>query len=58
VKENSAVKIPARTIEDNGAIRMGSFTPLFPPVRAKPTNVADNGKIRMGSFSPMFPATK
>jgi hypothetical protein len=56
VKEISTVKIPSPAIEDNSAVRMGSFTPAFPPVRAEPAKVADKGTIRMGSFSPPFPA--
>jgi hypothetical protein len=56
VKDISTVKIPTPAIEDNGAVRMGSFSPPFPPVRAEPARVADKGKIRMGSFSPAFPA--
>jgi hypothetical protein len=56
VKEISTVKIPARAIEDKGAVRIGVFTPPFPPIHAEPAAVADKGKVRMGVFTPMFPA--
>jgi hypothetical protein len=56
VKEISTVKIPTPAIEDNSAVRMGAFTPAFPPVRAEPARMADKGKIRMGAFTPPFPA--
>jgi hypothetical protein len=55
VKEISTVKIPSLAIEDNGAVRMGSFTPPFPSVDALPTSLVHNGKVQMGSYSPMFP---
>jgi hypothetical protein len=56
VNENSAIKIPPRAIEDNGTVRMGVFSPPFPPIHAAPAGVADKGKVRMGVFTPVFPA--
>jgi hypothetical protein len=55
VKEISTVKIPTPVIESNAAVRMGSFSTTFPPIRDKPNVIADHGNIRMGSFSPPFP---
>jgi hypothetical protein len=55
VKEISTVKIPTRTIKDDGRVRLGLTTPLFPPVRSEPENVADGGKVRLGLTSPTFP---
>jgi hypothetical protein len=55
VKEISTVKIPTHTIKDDGRVRLGVTTPLFPPVRAEPENVADGGKVRLGVTSPLFP---
>ena len=57
VKEIGPVKIPSVAMEDHGKVRMGAFTPPFPPIRAEPGRVGDNGKIRMGAFTPVFPVT-
>jgi hypothetical protein len=56
VKDISTVKIPTPAIQDNDAVRMGAWTPPFPPVRAEPARVADEGKVRMGAWTPPFPA--
>jgi hypothetical protein len=45
-------------ISDNGKVRIGSFSPAFPPVRGRPANTSDTGKIRIGSFSPAFPPAR
>jgi hypothetical protein len=58
VKEISTVKIPTPTIEDDGRVRLGLTSPLFPPVRSKPENVADGGKVRLGLTSPLFPPVR
>jgi len=43
-------------ISDSGKIRMGAFSPAFPPpVRGAPSNISDKGNVRMGAFSPAFP---
>lgn len=43
-------------ISDNGKVRIGDFSPAFPPpVRRTPTNTNDTGKVRIGDFSPAFP---
>jgi len=55
VKEISTVKIPTRTIQDDGRVRIGLTTPLFPPVHSEPEKVADGGKVRLGLTSPLFP---
>jgi hypothetical protein len=57
VKEISAVKIPSPAVNDSGTVRMGMFTPPFPPVHASPASVVDKGNIRMGMFTPPFPPT-
>ena len=51
VKDDSTVKIPTPDIEHNGKVRMGSYSPLFPPVRAQPATVDDNG-------TPAFPPAR
>jgi hypothetical protein len=58
VKEISTVKIVARAIEDDGRVRVGVTTPLFPPVRSEPEKVADGGKVRLGFTSPAFPPVR
>ena len=55
MKEISTVKIPTSTIRDDGRVRIGLTSPLFPPVHSKPGNVADDGKVRLGLTSPLFP---
>jgi hypothetical protein len=55
VKEISIVKNPTRATKDDGRVRIGLTTPLFPPVRVEPENVADDGKVRLGVTSPTFP---
>jgi hypothetical protein len=43
-------------ISDSGKVRIGDFTPAFPPpVRGTPTKISDTGKVRIGDFSPAFP---
>ena len=54
MKEISTVKIPTPAIEHNRAVRMGAYTPAFPPVHREPPKVADKGKIRMGAYTPVF----
>ncbi|MBR0683024.1 hypothetical protein GXW74_21205 [Roseomonas eburnea] len=34
---------------DDGALRLGGLSPLFPPAA-----VADPGRLRMGGLSPLF----
>lgn len=58
MKEISTVKIPTRTIADDGRVRIGVMTPLFPAVRDEPENVADGGKVRLGVTSPTFPPVR
>jgi hypothetical protein len=58
VKEINTVKIPTLTIKDDGRVRIGVMTPLFPPVRSEPENVADGGKVRLGVMSPTFPPVR
>jgi hypothetical protein len=58
VKEISIVKIPAPTIKDDGKVRLGLTSPLFPPIRSKPATVADGGKVRLGLTSPLFPPVR
>ena len=55
MKEISAVKIPTPAVEHNGAVRMGAYTPAFPPVRVESVTVADKGNVWMGAYSPVFP---
>jgi len=57
VKDISTVKIPSPAIRDAGTVRLGLFTPLFPPISSAPASVVDNGKVRVGLFTPLFPAT-
>jgi hypothetical protein len=43
-------------ISDSGLVRIGNFSPAFPPpVRSTPSHVSDTGKVRVGNFSPAFP---
>jgi len=42
-------------ISDGGKIRLGAYTPVFPPPLRTPTHIDDNGKVRLGAFSPAFP---
>ena len=48
-------EIPA-VISDSGKVRVGNFSPAFPPpVRGTPAHVSDSGKVRVGNFTPAFP---
>jgi hypothetical protein len=58
VKEISIMKNPACATKDDGRVRIGVTTPLFPPVRSEPENVADGGKVRLGVTSPTFPPVR
>lgn len=61
MKELSAEKLvstPTPAIEDNGKLRIGTLSPSFPPVHAKPAAVADSGRLRMGTLSPTFPPAR
>jgi hypothetical protein len=55
VKEISIMKNPTPATKDDGRVRIGLTTPLFPPVHSRPENVADDGKVRLGLTSPLFP---
>ena len=44
-----------RESEDNGKVRIGNFTPLFPPPRETSDAVKDSEKVRIGNFTPLFP---
>jgi hypothetical protein len=51
-----AVIFDSRDISDSGRVRIGDFTPAFPPpVRGRPADTSDSGKVRIGDFSPAFP---
>jgi len=55
VKKTDVREIPP-VISDSGKIRIGAFSPAFPPpVRGTPRNISDKGDVRMGAFSPAFP---
>jgi len=61
VKEISADKvarIPGPATKDDGKVRMGTLSPSFPPVHARPANLADSGRLRMGTLSPTFPPAR
>jgi len=61
VSEFSPEKVastPSPAIMDDGKMRMGTMSPSFPPVRAKPANLTDDGRLRMGTMSPMFPPVR
>jgi hypothetical protein len=58
VKEIDTVKIPTRTIKDEGRVRIGVMAPTLPAVRDEPENVADGGKVRLGVMSPAFPPAR
>jgi hypothetical protein len=46
-------------ISDSGKVRMGAFSPAFPPpVRGTPNNISDKREVRMGAFSPAFPPAR
>lgn len=49
------VSTPSPATEDSGKLRIGTLSPTFPPVRARPANLADSGRLRMGTLSPTFP---
>jgi hypothetical protein len=36
-------KTPTREIEDGGKVRIGDYSPHFPPLRAKPSVAKDRG---------------
>jgi len=52
------VKAPVPAIRDDGTVRVGAATPMFPPVRLVPGNVADREQVRIGTASPMFPPVR
>ncbi len=58
VKEISTVKIPTRTVKDDGRVRIGVMTATFPAVRGEPANVAESGKVQLGVMSPAFPPAR
>jgi hypothetical protein len=58
VKEISVMKNPTRATNDDGRVRIGLTTPLFPPVRREPENIGDDGKVRMGLTTPLFPPVR
>lgn len=44
---------------DSGKVRLGNYTPLFPPPTTKPTkNISDGGKVRIGNYTPLFPSAR
>jgi hypothetical protein len=46
-------------ISDSGTIKIGDYTPLFPPpVRRQPANTSDGGKVKIGDYTPLFPAQR
>lgn len=55
IKTTQVMSKGTREIEDSGKVRIGNFTPLFPPSRATSDAVKDSGKVRIGNFSPLFP---
>jgi hypothetical protein len=56
MKEDINVREIPSVISDSGKVRVGNFTPAFPPpVRGIPAHVSDSGKVRVGNFSPAFP---
>ncbi len=48
-------KAPVPEIRDSGAVRVGTATPMFPPVRVVQANVADREQVRIGTATPRFP---
>jgi hypothetical protein len=56
MKDRIEVREISTAISDSAKIKIGDYTPLFPPpVRGRPTNVNDGGKVRLGAYSPVFP---
>jgi len=45
-------------VADEGKVKLGLTSPLFPPVRSEPQNVADRGTVRLGLTSPLFPPVR
>jgi hypothetical protein len=41
--DNVVAKIPTSEIEDSGKVRIGDYSPHFPPLRAKPPVAKDRG---------------
>ena len=58
VKDVNTVKIPSPAIQHKGTVRMGAYTPAFPPVRTEPAKVADTGRVELGAYSPPFPSPR
>ena len=50
-----AVVSDSRDVSDSGKVRIGNFSPAFPPARGAPAQVSDSGKVRVGNFTPAFP---
>ena len=56
MKENAVVRQVPAVISDSGKVRIGDFTPAFPPaVRGTPAAINDKEKVRIGDFTPAFP---
>lgn len=55
LEAGEVVKTPVAKIRDGGAVRIGTATPMFPPVRVAPANVADREQVRIGTATPIFP---
>ena len=55
LEAGEVVQAPAPTISNGGTVRIGTATPMFPPVRIAPPKVADREQVRIGTATPSFP---
>ena len=58
VKDISSVKIPVAAIEDNGMVRMGTFTPPFPRSSYLPQTAAPDKRKVEGALAFPQPRTR
>ena len=46
-------------ISDSGKVKLGDYTPLFPPARrGSPAKINDGGRVKLGDYTPLFPAPR
>ena len=53
--ESRTLNSDTPVISDSGKVKMGAYSPAFPPVRAAPGTTSDRRNVRLGAYSPVFP---
>jgi L-lysine 2,3-aminomutase len=58
LEAGKVAKAPVAEIRDDGTVRIGTATPVFPPVRVAPAHIADREQVRIGTATPIFPPSR